>query len=475
MSAAGHRKKSQAKQRPAGVPLLPRSAMPGVIWPPLPSSRAVQVLALLQQLRQSQWWDPERLRQHQLRQLGLLFEHAAASVPYYVEPLSEAGYEPGQPLGEEVFRRLPVLTRGMVQTDREQLLSTAIPPQHGRVNTVSTAGSTGRPVVVSKTQLMALIGHALVLREHDWHRRDMSARMAVIRFVRDPSQASPPDGMHQEGWDALSHQAYPTGPVALLDIQTPVDVQLRWLQRERPDYLMTYPSNLHALLEFMASKGQHLKSLKGIHTISEVLGDATRELVREVLNVPLTDSYSNQEAGLLASQCPDCGNYHVHAESVLLEVLGEDGIPCPPGETGRVVITDLHNFAMPLLRYETGDLAEVGEPCSGGRGLPTLRRIVGRVRNMLTLPDGRQVYPRLRTQRFAAAAGVIISQIQVVQKSLEEMELKMVCEPLTAEQERVIAETLCGALGHPFHVDFAYADQIPRGPGGTFEDFLSEL
>lgn len=389
--------------------------------------------------------------------------------------MSEAGFESGQPLSEETFRHLPILTRGMLQTHRDQLLSTAIPPQHGRVNTVSTAGSTGRPVVVSKTQLMALIGHALILREHDWHGRDLAAKMAVIRFVRDPMQARPPEGMHQEGWDTLSHQAYPTGPVALLDIQTPVDVQLHWLQRERPDYLMTYPSNLHTLLEYMASKGQRLKSLKGVHTISEVLNDATRDLVREVLGVPLTDSYSNHEAGLLASQCPDCGNYHVQAESVLLEVLDEDDTPCSPGETGRVVITDLHNFAMPLLRYETGDLAEVGEPCSGGRGLPTLRRILGRVRNMLTLPDGRRIWPRLSVGFYQQIAAMPIKQIQVVQKSLEKVQLTMVCDSLTTDQERVITETLCGALGHPFQVDFVYVDRIPRGPGGKYEDFMSEL
>lgn len=475
MAMPRKKKKPQARQRLAGVPLLPRSATPGVVWPPLPSSSALQVLALLQQLRESQWWNPERLHEHQLRQLELLFAHAHASAPYYRKSLSDAGYEPGQSLAEDAFSRLPVLSRGMVQTHREQLLSTAVLPQHGRVHTVSTAGSTGSPVVVSKTQLAALIGHALVLREHEWHGRDLSAKMAVIRFARDPKQARPPDGMHQEGWDALSHQAYATGPVALLDIQTPVDVQLQWLQRERPDYLMTYPSNLHALLGHMACKGQRLKSLKGVHTISEILGDATRDLVREVLGVPLTDSYSNQEAGLLASQCPDCGHYHVQAESVLLEILDRDGSPCSPGETGRVVITDLHNFAMPLLRYETGDLAEVGEPCSGGRGLPTLRRILGRVRNMLTLPDGSQVYPRLGTKHFAAAAGVVISQIQVVQKSLVKIELKMVCEPLSVDQQREVSKTLCAALGHPFDVDFVYLDKIPRGPGGKFEDFLSEL
>ena len=76
-----------------------------------------------------------------------------------------------------------------------------------------------------------------------------------------------------------------------------------------------------------------------------------------------------------------------------MEVLDNHGRPCKEGETGRVVLTDLHNFTMPLIRYEIGDYAEVGPPCACGRGLPVLARILGRSRNMLTLPAGDRIWP----------------------------------------------------------------------------------
>ena len=96
--------------------------------------------------------------------------------------------------------------------------------------------------------------------------------------------------------------------------------------------------------------------------------------------------YSSQEVGYIALECPTGESYHVQAENVLVEVLDDQDRPCSPGDVGRVVVTALHNFATPLLRYDIGDYAEVGAPCPCGRGLPALRRIMGRQRNMALLP-----------------------------------------------------------------------------------------
>jgi phenylacetate-coenzyme A ligase PaaK-like adenylate-forming protein len=95
-------------------------------------------------------------------------------------------------------------------------------------------------------------------------------------------------------------------------------------------------------------------------------------------DVPLTDLYAADEAGCIALQCPDHEHYHVQSESVLVEVLDVEGRACAPGAVGRVVVTTLQNFAMPLVRYDIGDVAEAGDPCPCGRGLPVLRRIARR-------------------------------------------------------------------------------------------------
>ena len=137
-------------------------------------------------------------------------------------------------------------------------------------------------------------------------------------------------------------------------------------------------------------------------------------------------------------------------------------------------MTSLHNFAMPMLRYAVGDLAEVGEPCPCGRGLPVLKRILGRVRNMLVYPDGRRAWALMGDMYYSQIPA--IRQFQIVQKTLDDIEIKMVAErPLTGAEETQVRDWFHQRSGHGFTVAITYHDEIPRGPGGKFEDFRSEV
>jgi phenylacetate-CoA ligase len=177
----------------------------------------------------------------------------------------------------------------------------------------------------------------------------------------------------------------------------------------------------------------------------------------------------------MALQCPETGRYHVQSESVLLEVLDDAGRPCAPGEVGRIVATSLHNFAQPMIRYDIGDYAEVGGPCPCGRGLPVLDRILGRFRNMLTLPDGRRIWPRLSEGRYREVAP--IRQYQVVQTGRAALEVRLAAErPLSADEEAKLRAMILGRIGSAdFALTFTYHDAIPRSAGGKFEDFKSEI
>jgi phenylacetate-CoA ligase len=154
--------------------------------------------------------------------------------------------------------------------------------------------------------------------------------------------------------------------------------------------------------------------------------------------------------------------------------VDESGRPCGPGETGKVVATALHNYATPLIRYEIGDYAEVGDACPCGRGLPVLNRVVGRVRNMLTLPNGKRFWPSLGDSGYTDVAP--IEQFQFIQKTLEDIEIKLVARrPLTREEDQNLRTLIWSRLGHPFNLTFSYHTEIPRSAGGKYEDFKSEL
>ena len=429
-----------------------------LLWPALPGPWPALLAAMLDQLEASQWWSPEELLGQQLHQAAALLAHAHRHVPFYRERLTRAGLRPGAALTPEAWARILVLTRAELQQAGTALRSEVVPGQHGRSHEISSSGSTGRP-------------DALTLREHLWHGRDFRLRLAAIRPYA-AGAADYPGGAVGRIWGRATQQLFANGPSFSLNISTSAAQQAEWLQRVRPDYLLTYPSALRDLLLHCRAAGITIPRLREVRTLSETLPPETRSLCREVWGLRITDGYSSQENGLLALQCPEAEHYHIQSEAVMLEVLNEAGEACRPGEIGQVAVTSLHNFAMPLIRYALGDMAEVGAPCPCGRGLPVLKRVLGRVRNRLSYPDGRHGWPMMGDIFHAGVEG--IRQYQIIQHGVADIELKLAVDhALTGEEEDKLRDWLHLRSGHAFPVRFSYAAEIPRGPGGKFETFKS--
>ena len=446
-----------------------KSARSGIVWPALPNRFNAMVLALQHQLDESQWWPAETLLEHQMRQAEALISHAAGTVPFYGDRLGDVARVPTGELTLEHFQMLPILRRQDLQEAGQALASRATPRDHGRTSVIRTSGSTGRPVAVTRTAVNQVFYAALNLRSHFWHDREFGAVAASIRVLR---------GAYAEAFKANKPMpwvyGYRCGPMYFFDIGRTVGEQLDWLVKLDPVYLLTHPSNLRALLERSEETGARPQRLREVSTMTDALDPEVREACARVWGVPLHDAYSAQEVGFMALECPERPHYHVQSESVLVEVLDDDGAPCPAGRVGRVVVTDLHNFAMPLIRYDIADFAEVGEACSCGRGLLVLTRIVGRARNMLTLPSGERLWPSFGSRGLTDIAP--IKQHQFVQKSVRHIEARLVtARPLTPEEEAKLREHILAKLSHPFEIAFAYHDDIPRSASGKFEDFLSEV
>jgi len=451
----------------------PTPSMEGNLWPAVPNQRSAIMLSLLFQLEQSQWWDPERLQAAQFRQAAEVLRHARRTTPYYAERLSDIGWRYGQPLTADIWSELPLLRREDIQDAGERLHSRALPKGHGKTGAISTSGSTGKPVRVLTTDLTTAMWVAFTLRDYIWRRCDFSAKFAAIRYDYN-NTAGYPDGKQARSWGGAYGGALPTGPGAMLSITTPVANHVEWLARQDANYLITYPSNLEAILRHCQAENIRLPEMREVQTMSELLKPSVRELCQEVWGVPLTDMYTCQEAGYIALQCHGHTHYHAQAENLIVEVLNDDGSTTAPGETGKVVVTHLHNFASPLIRYDIGDFAEVGEPCPCGRGLPVFNRIDGRARGMITLPNGDQFWPFFSNRKFGEIAP--IRQYQIVQKTLDNLEIRLVVEQnLSTEQEDKMRTLLTERLGHPFTMSFSYFDEIPRSTSGKFEDFKLEL
>lgn len=446
------------------------SVIPGVDFPALPNARGCQLLALQFQLERSQWLSPDEITEEQARLAHRLYQHSIRNIPFYKDRYSEAGFAAEPLKTHSDWRKLPLLRRGDIQSHFKQMQCR--PTDHGELSTSATSGSSGSPVVVVGTAVSRILWHAITLRHHLWHRRDFSAKMATIRALRNRTGTTEE---RQDNWGGATVDLLKTGPLVALDASTSIDEQADWLVRENPEYLLTYPSIASALVEHMEREGMKLPRLREVSTFGELLEPRLRSLSKEAWGVPVVDGYSSQEVGYIAIQCPETEQYHVQAESVLVEVIDDDGNWCKPGEIGRVVITTLHNFAMPLIRYEIGDYAEMGDTCPCGRGLPVLGRIVGRQRSMAVLPDGRVIWPSM-SDELLRTRGLDnlppIRQFQLIQTEPDAVEVRLVADRrFTTEEEPLVTGLVNEAFGWPMRVSLCYVDRIDRGPGGKFEDY----
>lgn len=461
------------KHQKQDSPPIPKSAVSGIHWPALPNQIAAEMLSIQYQLEKSQWWPTEQLREHQYQQLQPLLVHAYETTDYYKTALDKIDYVVNEKITPEKWKTIPILPRAYIQSFPDQLTSNNPPEQHGSVTEIQTSGSTGKPIKVRQAALTNTFWRAFTLRDHLWHKRNLRGKLAVIRAA-SKNEGRPPNGNHSRGWGPSTDVIFPTGPSALLSISTKLEEQAKWLMNLNPDYLLTYPTNAKALAQYFLTHNLELPNLREVRTISEAMDDEMRSFINKAWQVPATDIYSAREVGYMALQCPDHEHYHIQSENLLVEILDNNGNECKPGETGRVVITDLHNFAMPLIRYEIGDYAEPGEPCPCGRGLPVLRRILGRSRNMITLPDGTRYWPRFGYKDFGKIA--LIQQIQLIQHDLETVEVKLVCpEKMTDDQELKFAALIQDSIGYPFQITISYVDHIARSKSGKYEDFISRV
>ncbi len=448
-----------------------KSNVAGIGWPAIPDPVAANLLAQLTQLEHSQWWQPAQLQQKQFDQFALLAAHAYQHSPFFRNRFEQAGLNPKLSWTAESFATIPLLTRAELMQQAEQIFCRKLPNLHGTVHTIQTSGSTGQVVTVLRSEVTQLIWLALAMREHLWHQRDFSATLAVIK-AKTPTLDDPLEAA-RIGWGHPATLLFDTGPSYAQPLALDVAQQAAWLARIDPRYLLTYPSNLAALLDLYESGTALPPALRQVRTIGETLHPALRQRCQQLGAIEIVDMYSSQEVGLIALQCPVSGLYHVQSESLLVEVLDEAGRPCKPGEVGRVVITDLHNFATPLIRYEIRDYAEAGPICPCGRGLPTLSRILGRRRNMVVLPDGSKHWPLIGAYHFREVAD--IRQYQAIQHSLDDIEIRLVVTTtLSAAQENTLSDMIHDALGHAFPLRFNYFErELPKTRGGKFEEFIS--
>lgn len=322
------------------------------------------IAAKLQFLLASQYWDPAQLHHYQWQRLRQLLHHAGRHVPWYRDQFAAAGFVPDDATDPAMLRALPLLTRDTLRTAGEQLLAETVDRRHLQPN--YSGGSTGEPVRVYQ----------------DAEYRTWAAAARLRAWTNLPG-VTPADreallwGADRDITGRLSLQEILCALLQGNDIQLNTfnaDIAafrrfVRIVRLLRPPLLRGYASSLRTLCDVMETDGLRLPHLRAVISSAETLFDHDRRRFETILGAPVLNSYGCREVSQIATECPCQQGLHVSMETNYVEVVD-----------GQVLVTNLTNYTMPLIRYAVGDLAASLDcsRCSCGRGLVRLSRLRGR-------------------------------------------------------------------------------------------------
>jgi phenylacetate-CoA ligase len=375
---------------------------------------------LYETLNTTQWLSTSEIRDLQSEKLRRLIRHAYRNVPYYRARMREAGLGPEDVRGIDDLPKLPLLEKRDVRAHLYfDIMQEGV--SHAELTRVTTAGSTGEPFdcYVDRGQL-----------EFRWAANLRALEWAGYRFG-DPllKLVSNPKAQEMARLRArFENKLAGADVVSVLPLSSAkLDEIANLLTKRGPMVIDGDAEVLELLAEHVVAGGGLGTNCRGVVSTGQTLSSRSRTLFEAAFGCPVFDAYGSREFARFAHESNAHAGHLIAAEGFLVEVLIE-GRTAAPGEVGEVVVTDLNGFAMPLIRYRLGDLAEAVDPAeksSCGRGLPRLGRIRGRAQSILRGADG-QLVPSTFLSHAVSELGFAIKRLQAIQHEAGALELRIV-------------------------------------------------
>jgi phenylacetate-CoA ligase len=351
-----------------------------VLLPGYDRARGREYVKRRQLLESSQWWSPERVRDFQWNELQRLLAVAFTSVPYLQRKYRAAGIGLEDIRSWDDFRKLPCLTREEVNAHRQDLCSTAY---KGRLLPHATGGSSGTPTRFYRTYESYDWRCAAKDRAYSWSGWRLGERSLYLWGAPVGSVS------RRQQWKTRAFEAVHRQRIFSTFSQS--DELWRIVHadalKRRPVLIVGYVSSLEQFSAFLQRTNQTIPGLRCVIAAAEPLFAESRRRLEEAFQAPVFNTYGSREFMSIAGECDEQNGLHVNAENLVVEMLDSQA-----GGASEIVVTDLHNYGMPFIRYATGDLGTMSkDSCRCGRGLPLVHSIEGRVLDMLRTADGRLV------------------------------------------------------------------------------------
>lgn len=414
----------------------------------------------LREFERNQYLHPDELRDLQMRRLRQQLVHAYRYVPFYRLRMAEAGLTPLDIQTHDDLRLLPILTKRDIQDHQDVLIASNVPMSKRERN--QTGGSTGSPLQFyvdrerfdSRMASTARHDRWAGIRPGDW----TAWLWGSLMDTGENLPATPP-------W----RQKFLYRKLILNTASVTDEAMLQYinlLRRYRPKYMVAYAQGAVLFADFCRNQGIEDVRFESMVLSAEMLLPGQRDMLEETFGGKVFNRYGCREVSVIASECEYHTGLHVNADALLVEVEPDPNLP---QGMGRVLITDLLNRSMPLIRYEIGDLASLNPTqCPCGRSLPLLGPIEGRLTDFLKLPSQRLV-SGVALLTFVVAHLREVRQVQFIQRDPTHVTLKVVAGlGYGAHTEQELRQRLRPYLGEQIDLTIATTDHIAAEPSGKY-------
>lgn len=447
---------------------LYESLFRNVLFPAYESGlRGRRTLDYLREYEASQWLSPDEIAALQWAKLKRLVEHCWTDVPYYRKRWQLAGLAGAEDIrGPDDYARLPVLTKQDIRDNFEHLIA---PSFRGNLLYKTTGGSTGEPLRFGYTRESYERRMATMHRGYGWTGARLGQRTLYLWGASMTATGLPrlKETLYQSAFNRKVINAF-----LMPDAQMASYVDA--IAAYRPEVVVSYVAPLLNLANWLIANKRSIDPPQRILTAAEALHAPQRQLLERTFSCPVYNTYGCREVMLVAAECGHREGLHLNADHLKVE-FGEPLDPMVGNGPAELLLTDLHNYGMPLLRYANGDLGTpLDGACGCGRGLPRLARVDGRKLDALRTPDGRFVPGEFIVYAFLGVSG--IKRYQVIQRRLDTLDIILVRDHGFGDHTLALVRLeLARALGSSVTCNFIYADTIPLTPTGKLRVTISEL
>jgi phenylacetate-CoA ligase len=407
--------------------------------------------------------------ERQRRNLERVLIHAYENTAYHRASFDACGFSPHRLDRDDPLQGLPPLTKPLIRTHFDALMARNIPAD--KIIRNSTGGSTGTPLRYAYDQECDFKRRGQELYFDRWMGYQPGNRIALFVAAAHHDQVG-------NRWRARLRNAT-SDRMLRFDPHHITDDYMRAFAREfvryRPTMIKCFPNSLAIFGDFIRREGIELPPVRTISCTGENLYPHQKQLFREIFGGEVFEKYGTKECGVIASECRQHRGMHVFSEGIYLEILDPDGKPVKPGQSGRVVVTDLFNYGFPMIRYEIGDMAVAmgDEPCPCGNPLPMIERLIGRDRDILVDGEGNPKPGYLFVDAISKM-NLVDTQFQVVQMPNCDLIVKIVSADRSMVDTRMLESKFRGIVGPRIPIHLEFVESIPRDPSGKYRYVISQ-